>query len=165
MVSGLPSITLFALFRLAFASAPSLYDLTSLLTVTRWSVLQKVHSHTFVLEFFVSIRFQVLFHSPPGGLFAFPSRYWFTIGRQGVFSLRGWSPQIPTEFHVDRSTWEPTQEIPLVLPTGLSPSLARLSRPLRLPGYLVTLGWCRTPPQLVPRPRIRNASGLDTDTV
>ena len=35
-----------ALFRLAFAPAPSLYDLTLLLMVTRWSVLQKVHSHT-----------------------------------------------------------------------------------------------------------------------
>ena len=27
------------------------------------------------------------FHSPSGVLFAFPSRYWFTIGRQVVFSL------------------------------------------------------------------------------
>ena len=40
-----------------------------------------------VLELFVGTRFQVLFHSPPGVLFAFPSRYWFTIGRQVVFSL------------------------------------------------------------------------------
>ena len=30
---------------------------------------------------FVSMRFQDLFHSPPGVLFAFPSRYLFTIGR------------------------------------------------------------------------------------
>ncbi len=28
----------------------------------------------------VNTRFQVLFHSPPGVLFTFPSRYWFTIG-------------------------------------------------------------------------------------
>ena len=34
------------------------------------------HVHNRVL--FVCIRFQVLFHSPPGVLFAFPSRYWFT---------------------------------------------------------------------------------------
>jgi len=33
-----------------------------------------------------------LFHSPPGVLFTFPSRYWFTIGRGRVFSLGGWSP-------------------------------------------------------------------------
>ena len=29
----------------------------------------------------VSIRFQVLFHSPFGVLFTFPSLYWCTIGR------------------------------------------------------------------------------------
>ncbi len=97
-----------ALFKLAFASAPSLYDLTLLLMVTRWSVLQKVHSHTLVLEFFVSIRFQVLFHSPPGVLFTFPSRYLFTIGRQGVFSLGGWSPLLHTGFHVPCTTLDPS---------------------------------------------------------
>ena len=37
-------------------------------------------------------------------LFTFPSRYWFTIGHQVVFSLRRWSSQIPTGFHVPRST-------------------------------------------------------------
>ena len=29
-----------------------------------------------------------------GVLFTFPSRYWFTIGRQGVFSLGGWAPHL-----------------------------------------------------------------------
>ena len=43
------------------------------------------------------------FHSPSGVLFTFPSRYWFTIGRQRVFSLTRWSSQIPTGFHVSRS--------------------------------------------------------------
>ncbi len=37
-------------------------------------------------------------------LFAFPSRYWFTIGRQRVFSLGEWSPQLPTRLHVSRGT-------------------------------------------------------------
>src|SRR5690606_34967604 len=37
-------------------------------------------------------------------LFAFPSRYWFTIGRSGVFSLGGWSPHVQTGFHVPRPT-------------------------------------------------------------
>ena len=58
----------------------------------------------------VGSRFQVLFHSPPGVLFTFPSRYWFTIGRQGVLSLRGWSPQIRTGFLGPRATWEHAQE-------------------------------------------------------
>src|SRR6185436_2177923 len=53
----------------------------------------------------VSVWFQVLFHSPPGVLFTFPSRYWFTIGRQRVFSLGGWSLRIPAGFHVSRGTW------------------------------------------------------------
>ena len=37
-------------------------------------------------------------------LFAFPSRYWFTIGRSGVFSLGGWSPHVQTGFLVPRPT-------------------------------------------------------------
>ena len=45
--------------------------------VTRRPVLQKVRDHTrMVLSLLVSSRFQVLFHSPPGVLFTFPSRYY-----------------------------------------------------------------------------------------
>src|SRR3970040_1629877 len=50
--------------------------------------------------------FRFYFTPLTGVLFAFPSRYWFTIGRQGIFSLGGWSLRIPTGFHVSRSTWE-----------------------------------------------------------
>src|SRR5699024_12272750 len=32
------------------------------------------------LRLLVGTRFQVLFHSPSGVLFTFPSRYWLTIG-------------------------------------------------------------------------------------
>ena len=52
----------------------------------------------------VSCRFQVLFHSPPGVLFAFPSRYFFTIGHCLVFSLGWWSTLLPTGFHVSGRT-------------------------------------------------------------
>ena len=41
-----------------------------------------------------------------GVLFTFPSRYWFTIGCQVVFSLIRWSGQIHAEFHVFRITWD-----------------------------------------------------------
>src|SRR5690606_13839300 len=41
-------------------------------------------------------------------LFTFPSRYWFTIGLSGVFSLSGWSRQIQTGFHVPRPTQDTT---------------------------------------------------------
>ena len=65
------------LFRFAFASAPRLHRLTSHHIVTRRPVLQKVRHHTrVVLCLLVSTRFQVLFHSPPGVLFTFPSRYY-----------------------------------------------------------------------------------------
>ena len=49
-------------------------------------------------------RFQVCFTPLAAVLFAFPSRYLFAIGHQGVFSLGGWSPRIRTEFHVLRPT-------------------------------------------------------------
>ena len=75
-VSGLQHATT-ALLRLAFATAPHLKCLTLLLNVTRWPVLQKVRGHTSnVLPQLVSAGFQVLFHSPPGVLFTFPSRYY-----------------------------------------------------------------------------------------
>src|ERR1022692_3489382 len=45
-----------------------------------------------------------------GALFTFPSRYLFTIGHQGVFRLRGWSPQIHTGFLGPRATWDPVRE-------------------------------------------------------
>ena len=74
----------------------------------------------------VSSRFHVLFHSPPGVLFTFPSRYCFAIGHTGVLSLTRWSSRIHTEFHVLRATRDTARPTPLSN-TGLSPSLARLS--------------------------------------
>jgi hypothetical protein len=58
------------------------HSLTLLHTVTRRLVLQKARSQRIKrLLLLVSIWFQVLFHSPPGVLFTFPSRYLFAIGR------------------------------------------------------------------------------------
>ena len=51
--------------------------------------------------------FQVLFHSPRGVLFTFPSRYLFAIGRRLVLSLGGWALRIQAGFHVSRPTWDP----------------------------------------------------------
>ena len=61
-------------------------------------------SHFDVLSVLVSTGFQVLFHSPPGVLFTFPSQYCFAIGHQVVFRLGGWAPHIPTGLLVSRST-------------------------------------------------------------
>ena len=41
-----------------------------------------------------------------GVLFIIRSRYFFTIGRQGILSLGGWAPQLHTEFHEIRATLE-----------------------------------------------------------
>ena len=71
------------------------------------------------------------FHSPPGVLFTFPSRYWFTIGHEGVFSLGGWSPQLPAGLLVSRGTRDTARGFRRSL-TGLSPSVAGYSTPLRL---------------------------------
>ena len=65
------------LLTLAFASAPDLKSLTSPVSVTRRTVLQKVRGRTYkVLPQLVNTGFQVLFHSPPGVLFTFPSQYY-----------------------------------------------------------------------------------------
>ncbi len=48
--------------------------------------------------------FRFYFTPLSGVLFAFPSRYWFTIGQSVVFSLGGWSPHIQTKFLVLRPT-------------------------------------------------------------
>ena len=57
-----------------------------------------------VLCVLVGTGFQVLFHSPPGVLFTFPSQYFFAIAHWVVFRLRGWSPCLHTEFLVFRTT-------------------------------------------------------------
>ena len=123
---GSTSYNFFALFRLDFSSAPYLKYLTSLHNVTRWTVLQKVRHRTYtVLCLLVNIGFQVLFHSPPGVLFTFPSRYFSTIGHRGVFSLGGWSLRLPTRFLVSGCTLDPTVSLHISF-TGLSPSLVML---------------------------------------
>ena len=58
-----------ALLRLAFATAPSLKDLTLPVKVTRRLIMQKARRHPEGLRPLVSTWFQVLFHSPVRGTF------------------------------------------------------------------------------------------------
>src|SRR6185312_16395198 len=88
------------------------------------------------LRLFVCIRFQDLFHSPSGVLFAFPSRYWFTIGRSRVFSLGGWSPHVQTGFHVSRPTCLTPSSTDSISSTGLSPCYGRPFQAVRLSNLL-----------------------------
>src|SRR5688572_4041721 len=74
--------------------------------------MQKARDRTFtrrciVLSRLVDTRFQGLFTPLAGVLFAFPSRYWFAIGRQVVFSLGRWSSQLPTGLLEHRGTQVP----------------------------------------------------------
>ena len=122
---------LFALFKLAFASAPRLYRLTSHHIVTRRPVLQKVRHHTrMVLCLLVSSRFQVLFHSPPGVLFTFPSRYYSLSVTWSYLAL--WDG--PHIFRQNSSCSDVlVVSFSLTLsPTSLSLSSGYLSRYLRL---------------------------------
>ena len=76
-VSGLPGLTHTALLRLGFPSAPDLQSLTLPDPATRRTVLQKVRGSPYKgVPQLVNTGFQVLFHSPPGVLFTFPSQYY-----------------------------------------------------------------------------------------
>jgi hypothetical protein len=80
-----------------------------------------------VLRLLGGNRFQVLFHSPPGVLFTFPSRYWFTIGGREYLAFGGGPPEFPQGFPCPGVLgWRCGARRPT--PTGLSPSLAALSR-------------------------------------
>ena len=72
--------------------------LTSLHNVTRRSVLQKVHDRGFIpLSLLVNTGFQVLFHSPPGVLFTFPSRYYALS-----VTISAWEVVLPASRRIPR---------------------------------------------------------------
>ena len=106
---GSTACNYFALFKLAFASAPVLNTLTSLHTVTRRPVLQKVRHYTHaVLCLLVSIGFQVLFHSPPGVLFTVPSRYYSLSVTRSYLALGDGPPTFTPDFSCPVLLWIPT---------------------------------------------------------
>ena len=65
-------------------------------SVTRRTVLQKVRGRTYkVLPQLVDTGFQVLFHSPPGVLFTFPSQYYALSVTKEYLALRGGPRSFP----------------------------------------------------------------------
>ena len=126
----------FALFRLAFASAPCLKHLTLLHTVTRRPILQKVRdqpnaSWRVSLSLLVSIQFQVLFHSPPGVLFTVPSRYYSLSVTRSYLALRDGPRIFIQDFTCPALLWNPLDDS-LISVTGLLPCFAYLSRYIHL---------------------------------
>ena len=90
--------------------------------------MQKARRHTLLCsDRLYAYGFRNYFTPLIGVLFTFPSRYWYTIGLMGVFSLTGWSRWIRAEFHVFRVTQDTAMSIAASL-TGLSPAMAVLSR-------------------------------------
>ena len=104
-VSGLLLLTL-ALLRLGFPSAPSLEDLTLPVSVTRRTVLQKVRGCAYkALPQLVDTGFQVLFHSPPGVLFTFPSQYYALSVTKEYLALEGGPSDFPQGFSCLAVLW------------------------------------------------------------
>ena len=104
-----------------------------LASVTRRTVLQKVRGRPFKgLPLLVNIGFQVLFHSPPGVLFTFPSQYYALSVTKEYLALGGGPPCFPQGFSCLVVLWI-LLGFGQISPTGLSPSLMRLSKRF---GYL-----------------------------
>ncbi len=92
-----------ALLTLAFAAAPVLHTLTSLPSVTRRPVLQKVRGHAALRRNASSACKHMVsgsFSLPSRGTFHLSLTVLYSIGHQVVFSLRRWSSCLPTEFLV-----------------------------------------------------------------
>jgi hypothetical protein len=90
-----------ALFRLAFATAPGITPLTSPQRVTRRFILQKARSQAsplrgIALPPLVSVRFQVLFHSPHRRSFHLSLTVLVHYRSLRVFSLGKWTSLLPT---------------------------------------------------------------------
>ena len=134
-VSGLHLLTC-ALFRLGFPSAPPLYGLTSPAAAARRTVLQKVRGPALAVPQLVNTGFQVLFHSPPGVLFTFPSQYSALSVTEEYLALRGGPRSFPLGFPCPVVLRIPAA-VPLPSPTGLSPPLAALPRAVRLASLLL----------------------------
>ena len=82
------------------------WRLTSPATATRRLIMQKArrHRHKGGSDRLKAHGFRNSFTPLVGVLFTFPSRYSYTIGLAGVFSLAGWSRRIRTGFLVPRAT-------------------------------------------------------------
>ena len=118
--------------RTRFRSACVSKTLRRLPPVTRWVIMQKARHHPEInpgSDCLRAVWFQVLFHSPPGVLFTFPSRYWFAIGGSVYLALEGGPPRFPQGSscpvvlgYQQKSRWLDR--------TGLSPPMVRRSRQL-----------------------------------
>ena len=88
-------------------------------------------SRLYALPTSVSAWFQVLFHSPPGVLFAFPSRYYPLSVTREYLALGGGPPCFPPDFSCPVVLRIPASSLGLSS-TGLLPPMVQLSSCVRL---------------------------------
>ena len=133
-----------ALFRLGFPSAP---DLIALNLATHHNSpahfprgTPSLSTRSPPLPAPTACRHTVsgLFHSPSGVLFTFPSRYCSTIGRLRYLALDRGRPGFRRNSTCSALLGFPSQEVPSVSPTGLSPSSTGFPNTVRLQKAFVT---------------------------
>ena len=81
-----------------------------------------------MLYVLVGSGFQVLFHSPPGVLFTFPSQYYSLSVTGEYLGLEGGPPGFPRGFTCPAVLWI-LVGLTQFSPTGLSPAVAGLPIP------------------------------------
>ena len=119
---------LFVQLTLAFTSAPVIHDLNLAAYIRSPDRSTKsTRSHFDVLSVLVGTGFQVLFHSPPGVLFTFPSRYYSLSVTWSYLALRDGPRSFRQDFSCPDVLRIPLAELPLS-PTGISPSALYLPR-------------------------------------
>ena len=89
-----------------FGSAPSVLNLASTGNSPDRST-KSTRLHLNVLPQFVNTGFQVLFHSPPGVLFTFPSQYYALSVTKEYLALGGGPPEFPQGFSCLVVLWIP----------------------------------------------------------
>ena len=99
------------------------YPLTSLHVMTRRLILQKARRHPSGLRPLAGPWFQVLFHSPPGVLFTFPSRYYALSVAAEYLALEGGPPCFRQDSSCPVVLRIISHEVFRFSHTGLSPSL------------------------------------------
>ena len=88
--------------------------------------MQKARRHPEGLRLLVSKWFQELFHSPPGVLFSFRSRYSSLSVYQEYLALEGGPPVFTPPFTSPALLWK-SLELNFASYTGLSPCIGWLS--------------------------------------
>ena len=125
-------MSLFALFRLAFASASEHSPLTSRHPVTPGLIMQKARRQAFplrgiALRLLVGVRFQVLFHSPRRGSFHLSLALLSPLSVAGEYLAlrggpRGFTPAFPGLVILGRRTQEAALPLTYVTITRYGPT-------------------------------------------